>query len=66
MNNDFYINAEMAAQDIASDCAMLRAYKIASVKCFATTEWQHKKLARNLERLADVLGYTLTPKETKE
>ena len=66
MNNDFYINAEMAAQDIASDCAMLRAYTIARVEGVATTEYQHKKLTCNFERLADVLGYTLTPKETKE
>ena len=48
-----YIRAEMAAQEIASLCAMMRAYRIAQDA--ASEDYTQQRLAEYLDKLNDAL-----------
>ena len=53
MNTINYVRAEMAAQDIASLCAMMRAYQIA--RDTASQEYTMERLAECLDKLNEAL-----------
>lgn len=54
-----YIRAEMAAQNIASLCAMMRVYTIAGDT--ASAIYTRQRLTQHLAQTAAALGYVLAP-----